>query len=47
MTGAHFIKMQGLGNDFVVFDGRSASIDLDPARLRAPNPLLPSRSPVL
>lgn len=35
MTGAHFIKMQGLGNDFVVFDGRSTSIDLDPARLRA------------
>jgi diaminopimelate epimerase len=35
MTGAYFIKMQGLGNDFVVFDGRSASIDLDPARLRA------------
>ena len=35
MTGAPFIKMQGLGNDFVVFDGRSASIDLDPARLRA------------
>ncbi len=35
MTGARFIKMQGLGNDFVVFDGRSASVDLDPAGLRA------------
>ena len=35
MTGVAFIKMQGLGNDFVVFDGRSAPIDLDPARLRA------------
>ena len=35
MTGAPFIKMQGLGNDFVVFDGRAASVDLDPARLRA------------
>ena len=35
MTGAHFIKMQGLGNDFVVFDGRTASVALDPARLRA------------
>ena len=35
MTGAHFIKMQGLGNDFVVFDGRSVAIDLDPAGLRA------------
>ena len=35
MTGGAFIKMQGLGNDFVVFDGRSASIDLDPARMRA------------
>jgi diaminopimelate epimerase len=35
MTGAHFIKMQGLGNDFVVFDGRSAPIELDPDTLRA------------
>ncbi len=35
MTGVSFIKMQGLGNDFVVFDGRSAPIDLDPAALRA------------
>ena len=35
MTGADFIKMQGLGNDFVVFDGRSAPVDLEPARLRA------------
>ena len=35
MTGARFIKMQGLGNDFVVFDGRTAPVDLDPARLRA------------
>ncbi len=35
MTGMHFIKMQGLGNDFVVFDGRSAPVDLDPATLRA------------
>ena len=35
MTGVAFIKMQGLGNDFVVFDGRSTPIELDPARLRA------------
>ena len=35
MTGMHFIKMQGLGNDFVVFDGRSSPVDLDPATLRA------------
>ncbi len=33
--GAPFIKMQGLGNDFVVFDGRSAPVDLDSASLRA------------
>ena len=35
MTGAHFIKMQGLGNDFVVFDGRDAPVELDPDTLRA------------
>ncbi len=30
-----FSKMQGLGNDFVVFDGVRQSVDLTPAMLRA------------
>ncbi len=30
-----FTKMQGAGNDFVVFDGVSRRVDLGPARLRA------------
>lgn len=30
----HFTKMQGLGNDFVVIDAISQSIDLDAAQLR-------------
>ena len=35
MSGQPFIKMQGLGNDFVVLDARAAPIDLEPAWLRA------------
>ena len=35
MTGLSFIKMQGLGNDFVVLDGRRNAVALDPAWLRA------------
>jgi diaminopimelate epimerase len=31
----HFRKMHGLGNDFVVIDGRSEKIQLSPAQLRA------------
>ena len=33
--GLAFIKMHGLGNDFVVFDGRRAPVVLDPGWLRA------------
>lgn len=29
-----FIKMHGLGNDFVIFDGRSDAFALDPAQIR-------------
>ena len=35
MTGIPFIKMHGLGNDFVVFDARRAPLALDAARVRA------------
>ena len=35
MSGQPFIKMQGLGNDFVVLDARAAPVALDPAWLRA------------
>ena len=35
MTGPDFIKMHGLGNDFVVFDARRRPIKLDVARARA------------
>jgi len=35
MTGTPFIKMHGLGNDFVVFDARAHSLALDDARARA------------
>ncbi len=35
MTGIAFIKMHGLGNDFVVVDGRRAALDLDPDWVRA------------
>jgi diaminopimelate epimerase len=35
MTGLAFTKMHGLGNDFVVLDGRDAPLALDPARARA------------
>ncbi|MBM4201505.1 MAG: diaminopimelate epimerase, partial [Gammaproteobacteria bacterium] len=30
-----FVKMHGLGNDFVVFDGVSRAVELDPGRVRA------------
>ena len=31
----HFLKMHGLGNDFVLFDAREAPLDMDEARVRA------------
>ena len=35
MTATPFLKMHGLGNDFVVLDGRAVSLDLPVARRRA------------
>jgi diaminopimelate epimerase len=35
MVRAPFLKMHGLGNDFVVLDARSAAFDLTPERRRA------------
>ncbi|MCH7931281.1 MAG: diaminopimelate epimerase, partial [Proteobacteria bacterium] len=35
MGGLSFIKMHGLGNDFVVIDGRATTVSLDPAWVRA------------
>jgi diaminopimelate epimerase len=35
MTGMPFLKMHGLGNDFVVLDARRAGLDLTPERRRA------------
>jgi diaminopimelate epimerase len=35
MTGLPFIKMHGLGNDFVVLDGRKHAFELTRARIRA------------
>jgi diaminopimelate epimerase len=35
MTGTPFVKMHGLGNDFVVLDARGAAFELTPARRRA------------
>jgi diaminopimelate epimerase len=34
-SGLPFAKMHGLGNDFVVIDGRSTAVDLSPALARA------------
>ena len=34
MDGVPFIKMHGLGNDFVVLDARGRPVDLDPERVR-------------
>jgi len=34
MTTLRFTKMQGLGNDFVVFDGIAQRVDLSPAELK-------------
>jgi len=34
-SGMPFLKMHGLGNDFVVLDARGAAFDLTPARRRA------------
>ena len=34
MNGVPFIKMHGLGNDFVVLDGRAAPLALDAAKVR-------------
>ncbi len=35
MTDRVFMKMHGLGNDFVVFDARQTPLDLDPIEVRA------------
>lgn len=35
MIGTPFLKMHGLGNDFVVLDARATPLDLTPARRRA------------
>ena len=35
MTGLPFLKMHGLGNDFVVIDARRRKVDLDEAQARA------------
>ncbi len=35
MTGLSFNKMHGLGNDFVVFDGRRGAVHLDADQVRA------------
>ncbi|HTS90723.1 MAG TPA: diaminopimelate epimerase [Stellaceae bacterium] len=35
MTGTPFVKMHGLGNDFVVFDARDHALALDDAHARA------------
>src|SRR3977135_1652316 len=35
MTGTPFVKMHGLGNDFVVLDARGMVFDLTPERRRA------------
>src|SRR6266852_1809030 len=35
MAKAVFLKMHGLGNDFVLLDARKAAFDLTPARRRA------------
>jgi len=35
MTGTPFVKMHGLGNDFVVLDARGTALDLTPERRRA------------
>jgi diaminopimelate epimerase len=35
MTGMPFLKMHGLGNDFVVLDARAVALDLSPERRRA------------
>ena len=35
MSPRPFLKMHGLGNDFVVFDAREAPVSLTPAQVRA------------
>ena len=35
MAGTPFLKMHGLGNDFVVLDARAHALDLTPLRRRA------------
>ena len=35
MTALNFIKMHGLGNDFVVFDGRKSPIELTAVQTRS------------
>ena len=34
MDGIDFLKMHGLGNDFVILDARARDIPLDPAAIR-------------
>ena len=34
-AGTPFLKMHGLGNDFVILDGRTKALDLPPARRRS------------
>ncbi len=34
MSGTPFLKMHGLGNDFVILDGRASPLDLSPERRR-------------
>ena len=34
MSGTPFLKMHGLGNDFVILDGRSRALELPPERRR-------------
>ncbi|ABC21984.1 diaminopimelate epimerase [Rhodospirillum rubrum] len=35
IRGTHFLKMHGLGNDFIVIDARTRPLDLTPERVRA------------
>src|SRR3954464_13035879 len=35
MSGTPFLKMHGLGNDFVILDGRAGTLGLSPGRIGA------------
>ena len=41
-----FVKMHGLGNDFVVFDARDAAVNLTPAKAKAVARPMPELAPV-